>query len=166
MLSLHCMLIFLAETHDGYKGVTRQMKHINWSRHLLAGLVAEVVLLSAFALLFGNPISRGIIYTPQAGQSEKLLAVWFGIQPLPAVTPFWDQLFTFNARKVSVLALFFLWALCLVWGYAGQLARTGVAQGIGIRGALVGNGYAAPRNFLPVQHVWRAFQAYALSVGT
>ncbi len=112
------------------------MKHIKWSRHLLAGLVAEVVLLSVFVLLFGNPISRGIIYTPQAGQSEKLLAVWFGIQPLPAVTPFWDQLFTFNARKVSVLALFFLWALGLVWGYAsiggslpGQGWRKGLAFG-------------------------------------
>lgn len=115
------------------------MKSMHWGRAIGVAIVAYAVVFAAFLLLFGNPFSRQLIYSSVYGQSPKLLAVWMQIEPLPAVTPFWEDLFEFNLRKVGVLALFFPWFLAHVWifaqvahGLPGRGWRKGLGFGLGL----------------------------------
>ena len=112
------------------------MKRINWSSAIVSALAAYIVGFAAFLVLFGNPVVRNIIYTPQAGQSDKLLAMWLTLEPLPAVGPFWERLTTFGGRTSAVAGLLLLWAFGLVLIYAtvaealpGEGWRKGLAFG-------------------------------------
>lgn len=115
------------------------MVRIRWSRLVLAALAGEIALLVSFAFFFGNPISRRLLYTPQAGQSPKLLSVWLNIQLVPVATPFWEQFLSFNARKIAVLAAFYLWTLGLAFAcmyLANKLPAHGWRKGLIFGGLL------------------------------
>ena len=127
------------------------MKRINWSSAIVTALVAYVVGFAAFLALFGNPVVRNIIYTPQAGQSDKLLAMWLTLEPLPAVGPFWERLTTFGGRTSAVAGLLLLWAFGLVLIYAT------VAE------ALPGEGWR--KGVLPFQSAGRAIRHRAPRAG-
>lgn len=117
----------------------RTGNQIHWGRAVLAAFVANIVTLVSLGLLFGNPLIRDIIYTEQAGQSAKALAVWLELEPLPAVTPFWDDFLDFSARRLAVQGLLLLWTLGLVVIYAkieysltGNRVRKGLLFGVGV----------------------------------
>lgn len=112
---------------------------IQWGRTLAAALAAETVGLLGFLALFGNPLSRRLIYSPALGQSEKLLAVWTTLPPAPALTPLWGDLLAFTPRKVLALGLLYLWAFGLALVYLvvsaalpGRGWRKGLAFGLGL----------------------------------
>ena len=94
------------------------MNVFNWKKGALAALAGFLVGLVAFLILFGNPLSQSIIYEPGSGQSQKLIDMWTTIEPLPALTPFFSDLFAFSPRKLLVMALLYLWAFGLVGLYA------------------------------------------------
>lgn len=57
------------------------MKHhigseISWGRLIGASVVAYVVAVASLTILFGNPLIERILFTEQAGQSDKVLSVW------------------------------------------------------------------------------------------
>lgn len=102
------------------------MAQIRWSRLLGATAAAYVVAVGSLTLLFGNPLAERILFTDDGGQAGKVLAVWFEHEPLPAVTPFWDQLGDLEGRGFAVQGMLFLWALALVVFYAlGWVNRPG-----------------------------------------
>ena len=112
------------------------LKRLDWPKATLTTIITYVLGFASFLVLFGNPISRSLIYTSKMGQSDKLLSVWFTLEPSPAVTPFWDEIVIFSGRKLAVLALLFLWTFSLVLIYAtvkdalpGQGWRKGLAFG-------------------------------------
>ena len=116
---------------------------IHRGRTLAAALAAEGVGLLGFLALFGNPISRRLIYSPAFGQSEKLLAVWSTLPPPPALTPLWEDLLTFTPRKVLALGLLYFWALGLAVLFTvvspalpGREWRKGLAFGTGLWAAV------------------------------
>lgn len=101
---------------------------IQWLRALLAAVVAYVVFVTAMTVLFGNPGTERILYTDQAGQSPKVLAMFFDIEPRPAVFWVWDDLGEIGARGAVVEAMLLVWALGLVLLYAyGWVNRPGPA---------------------------------------
>ncbi len=59
---------------------------VTWRRVLVATLVAGAVMQAATALLWMNPITQRIIFTPEFGQSQKLINVWRLWEPLPRIT--------------------------------------------------------------------------------
>ena len=96
-------------------------------------LVAFVIGFTSYALLFGNPISERLIFSPAFGQSPKLLAVLQSIEPLPAVGPGWQDLLSFSPRRALVLALIYLWVvgLTLIFGaVARALPGSGWRRGL------------------------------------
>lgn len=95
-----------------------QDKSINWARVVLSTLAANVATFVSLGLLFGNPVIRDILYTERAGQSAKAIAVWLTLEPLPAVSPFWDDVFAISSRKIAVHGLLLLWTFGLVVIYA------------------------------------------------
>lgn len=94
------------------------MTQIRWSRLLGATAAAYVVAVGSLTLLFGNPLAEGLLFTDEAGQTDKVLAVWLELDPLPAVTPFWDQIGDIEGRGFAVQGMFVLWAFALVVVYA------------------------------------------------
>lgn len=106
---------------------------VDWSRALLAAVVAFVVFVTAMTVLFGNPVVERILYTDQAGQSPKVLAMFFDIEPRPAVFWVWDDLGAIGARGAAVEAMLLVWALGLVVLYAyGWVGRPGPAWRRGV----------------------------------
>lgn len=63
------------------------MAQIRWSRLLGATAAGYVVAVRSLTLLFGNPLAERLLFTAEAGQSNKVLAVWLELEPLAAVTP-------------------------------------------------------------------------------
>ncbi len=117
----------------------RRKTEVRWGRTLAAALAAEAVGLPGFLVLFGNPLSRRLIYSPAYGQSEKLLAVWSTLPPPPALTPIWSDLLAFTPRKVLALGLLYLWTFGLALVYPvvspalpGRGWRKGLAFGLGL----------------------------------
>lgn len=96
----------------------RNPESVQWGRAVISAFAANIVTLGSLGLLFGNPFISGLIYTDRAGQSEKVLSVWLEMEPLPAVTPMWDDMLDFNPRRLAVHALLLLWSLGLVVIYA------------------------------------------------
>lgn len=90
---------------------------VSWSRIVLAGIAANVTTLVALGLLFGNPLVEPILYTQQAGQSPKVLSMFF-TEPLPVVTPFWDAALQVSPRKLAVQGMLLVWSLALVVVFA------------------------------------------------
>lgn len=114
---------------------------IRWPRVVLAALLGYVVLFTALTFLLGNPIISDILFTPGAGQSEKVLAVFFAQEPLPALTPLWDDAFNYEqaGRKVAVQFWLFLWMLGIAVIFAivkesipGQGWQKGLWLGLGV----------------------------------
>ncbi len=115
---------------------------VDWPRALLAAVAAFVAFIATMTLLFGNPVVERVLYTDQAGQSPKVLAMFFEVQPRPAVFWLWDDLPAnvgdLGARGAAVEALLFVWALALVFLYAatgwadgpGSVWRRGVGFGV------------------------------------
>jgi hypothetical protein len=109
------------------------MKPINWSRAIVATLVAFVVTQLAFVILFGNPAVQAWYYTTAAGQSEKFAAVWNTLQPLPSLSANWAKLADASARTYAVMGLLLIWTFLLVIVYAVVapcLPGTGWRKGI------------------------------------
>ncbi|MFQ5945774.1 MAG: hypothetical protein ACE5NC_05915 [Anaerolineae bacterium] len=77
--------------------------NVRWSRAVVAGLVAFAAVFPVAVFLFGNPLSRRIVFTTDFGQSSKLLANWLETQPIPPVGPFWEDLLAFTPEKVGIL---------------------------------------------------------------
>ena len=94
------------------------MERIRWGRLVVASFAAYVASVGSLTLLLGNPFIEEILFTGDAGQSEKVLSVWFELEPLPAVTPLWEELANLEARAFAVQAFLFLWAAALVLLYA------------------------------------------------
>lgn len=94
------------------------MNQITWSRIIGASVVADVVAVASLSVLFGNPFMERVLFTGQAGQSDKVLSVWLEQEPLPAVTPFWDDLGEIDGRGLAVQGLLPVWAFALVLVYA------------------------------------------------
>lgn len=94
------------------------MERINWGRFVFASFAAYVTAVGSLTLLLGNPFIEEILFTGGAGQSEKVLSVWFDLEPLPAVTPLWEDLANLEARGFAVQVFLFLWATALVLLYA------------------------------------------------
>lgn len=102
------------------------MNQISWSRIIGASVIAYVVAVASLTILFGNPFIERTLFTEQAGQSDKVLSVWLEQEPLPAVTPFWDELGEINNRGLAVQGLLLVWVFALVLVYAlGWAHRTG-----------------------------------------
>lgn len=91
------------------------MKAQSWLRPWITALASFVTGFTTYAFLFGNPLSQRLIYSPDFGQSAKVLAVWQSIEPIPAVGPAWGDLLTFSGPKVLILGLLYLWAVGLVF---------------------------------------------------
>lgn len=94
------------------------MGKFNWQKGLITALAAVVVGLVLFLLLFGNPLSQRIIFSNEFGQSQKLIDSWTTIEPLPAVTPFFNHVLEVSPKKVAVILLLYLWTLGLVRLYS------------------------------------------------
>lgn len=77
--------------------------------------VSFVTGFTTYAFLFGNPLSERLIYSPEFGQSPKLLAVLRTMEPIPPVGPAWSDLLSLSGPKVLVLGLLYLWAVGLVF---------------------------------------------------
>lgn len=69
-------------------------------------------------LLFGNPVSRRVIFSTDFGQSQKLIDVWQSFEPVPPVTPFLEDAASLETSALPVILLLFLWTVGLVWIYA------------------------------------------------
>lgn len=109
------------------------MAQMRWSRLLVATAAAYVVAVGSLTLLVGNPLVERLLFTDEAGQSNKVLEVWLEQEPLPAVTPFWDQLGDMDGRGFVVQGLFVLWTFALVVVYAlGWVHRPGSEWSKGI----------------------------------
>lgn len=98
------------------------MKDLNWPRIGLATIAAHLTSLGALGLLFGNPLVERILFTDEAGQSSKVLSVFFEQEPLPTVTPLWGDVFEFSSRRLAVQGLLLLWSLSLVLLFAAVWA--------------------------------------------
>ena len=61
---------------------------INWKKLGIAIPVAAIVNLFVLYGLFMNPFSQKIIFSESLGQSQKLVAVWTQIEPVPQVISF------------------------------------------------------------------------------
>lgn len=94
------------------------MSQTSWSRIVVASVVAYVVAVASLTILLGNPFIERILFTNEAGQSEKVLSVFLQQEPLPAVTPFWDQLREIEARGFAVQGMLLWWAFAVVIVYA------------------------------------------------
>lgn len=94
------------------------MSRIRWRRVLGASVVAYMTAIASLTILFGNPFIERILFTDEAGQSEKVLSVFLQQEPLPAVTPFWDQLGEIEARGFAVQGMLLVWAFAVVIVYA------------------------------------------------
>ena len=113
------------------------MRRINWRRLLITSVVAYIVAVASLTLLLGNPFIARVLFTEDAGQSDKVLSVWMEQEPLPAVTPFWDDLGVIDGRGLAVQAMLLLWAFGLVVVYAfgwgdrpGRPVWRGVSLGV------------------------------------
>src|SRR5690606_14871622 len=60
--------------------------HINWINAVITAVVSFLAGLVVLVLSFGNPFSYNLIYTENAGQSPKVIAVWQTLEPVPPVT--------------------------------------------------------------------------------
>jgi hypothetical protein len=78
-------------------------------------LVSFVTGFTTYAFLFGNPISERLIYSPDFGQSPKLLAVLQTMEPIPPLGPGWADLLSITGPKALTLGLLYLWAVGLVF---------------------------------------------------
>lgn len=94
------------------------MEKFNTRKGLIAALAAVAVGLVLFLILFGNPLSQRIIYSNEFGQSQKLIDIWKTVEPLPAITPFVDNLFDVTPKKFSVILILYFWTLGVVRLYA------------------------------------------------
>jgi hypothetical protein len=104
------------------------MRQISWGRAVSASVVAFVVAVGSLTLLFGNPLIERLLFTSESGQSSKVLSVWLEQEPLPAVTPLWDDLADITGRGVAVQVLLLIWATALVLLYVlGWAGRDGPA---------------------------------------
>ena len=102
------------------------MGRIGWTRFVVASLAAYATAVVSLTLLFGNPFIEGLLFSEDAGQSEKVLSVWFEQEPLPAVTPLWEDLGEIEERGFAVQGLLLLWAAAVVLVYAlGWVNRPG-----------------------------------------
>ena len=102
------------------------MSRISWRRLFAASVAAYLTAVASLTILFGNPVIERFLYTDAVGQSEKVINVFLEQEPLPAVTPFWDQLGEIDGRGLAVQAMLFLWAIAVVVVYAlGWADRTG-----------------------------------------
>lgn len=107
---------------------------VDWPRALLAAVAAFVVFVAAMTVLFGNPVVERILYTDQVGQSPKVLAMFFEVEPRPAVFWVWDDIGAIGARGAAVETMLLVWALALVLLYAatGWADRSGSAWRRGV----------------------------------
>ena len=117
---------------------------MSWVRILVAAVVAYVVSVVSLTLLLGNPVVERILYTDEAGQSDKVLAVFFEQEPLPAVTPIWDDVGDAvdrgdGLKVLTVQGLFFVWAVAVALLYAvawadrpGPWWRRGLIFGVAV----------------------------------
>lgn len=117
--------------------------NILWGRAIITAFLSNIVTVTSLSLLFGNPFIRQLIYTDRAGQSHKAVAVWLEIEPLPAVSPFWDRFLDLDARGLAVQGLLLLWSFGLVlingkieYVLAGSILRKGFLFGVGTWGVL------------------------------
>jgi len=98
-------------------------RRINWRRLLITSVVAYIVAVATLTLLLGNPFISELLFSEEAGQSEKVLSVWLEQDPLPAVTPFWGDLGEIDGRGMAVQAMLLVWALGVVLVYASGWAN-------------------------------------------
>jgi hypothetical protein len=110
----------IGSTNTG-KGL--MMRRINWRRLLITSVVAYIVAVATLTLLLGNPFISELLFSEEAGQSEKVLSVWLEQDPLPAVTPFWGDLGEIDGRGMAVQAMLLVWALGVVLVYASGWAN-------------------------------------------
>lgn len=113
-------------------------RSVSGLRLLGAGGGAFAVTMLAALLLWGNPLTRRLLLTPEFGQSDKLLAVWLYIPPRPKLDV-WDPQAFFSPGQLQMFALLFLLTLAHAWIYGairgalpGQGWRKGVGFGVGI----------------------------------
>lgn len=113
------------------------MRRISWRRLLITSVVAYVAAVASLTLLLGNPFISELLFSEEAGQSDKVLSVWLEQEPLPAVTPLWADLDEIDGRGFAVQAMLLLWASALVIVYAlgwrdgpGRPIRRGLTFGV------------------------------------
>jgi len=98
------------------------MERISWPRVAATTIAAHVTTFLVLGLLFGNPWVERVLFTDQAGQSPKVLSVFFEQEPLPAVTPAGEGALDVTTRRLTMQGLLFLWSLSLVLAFATTLA--------------------------------------------
>lgn len=115
------------------------MGQIRWARLIGVSVVAYLVAVGSLTVLFGNPFIERLLFTDQAGQSDKVLSAWLEQEPLPAVTPLWDDLAHIGPRGLAVQGLLLGWAFSVVLIYAlgwerrpGPVWRKGLSFGIAV----------------------------------
>lgn len=59
-------------------------RSINWKRLVSAAPLVAVIHMFLLYGLFMNPISLNVIFSENMGQSDKLIAVWNTLEPIPS----------------------------------------------------------------------------------
>lgn len=106
-----------------------------WRRVLGAGVVATVVQMLAFTVLFGNPWIKSLLFEAGNGQTEGVLEFWQG-DPQPTITPYGDVVE--GPRLLAVMGMLTLWGIAMA-GVFEYVRRVLPSNLIG-RGAAFGFG--------------------------
>lgn len=115
----------------------RIMNSINYPRLIAATLAAFFVMLLANIVLYGNPLTQTLYYSAAAGQSDKFVAAWNTLQPLPALSAKWSTLANPSGRTFAVQGLLLVWLFGVIFVFAklhatipGAGLRKGVNYGL------------------------------------
>lgn len=144
------------------------MSQIRWARLMGACLVAYLVAFSSLTVLFGNPVVERVLYTDEAGQSDKVLSAWLEQEPLPAVTPFWEDIGNIDGRFLAVQGLLLIWIFAVVLTYAlawshrpGSPWRRGATFGLAVWAIL----FVFFEAFVPFNILGEPFRLVLLELG-
>ncbi|GAA3767439.1 hypothetical protein [Salinactinospora qingdaonensis] len=106
---------------------------LRWGRVALATVAGVAVHSIVFTLLFGNPLVRGLLFTPESGQVDLVVDFWHG-SPAPALTPFGAV--EPGPRVLVVMAGLTVWLAIITAAF--ELVRGALPAGLWRRGLAVG----------------------------
>ena len=135
------------------------MNSINYPRLITATLAAFFVMLLANIVLYDNPLIQSVYYSA-AGQSDKFVAIWNTLQPLPALSAKWSTLANPSGRTFAVQGLLLVW----LFGVTFVFARLHAAiPGAGLRKG-VNYGFVVWALCFVFFDVWSHFNVMAMPV--
>ncbi len=109
------------------------MKPIHYPRLIAAAFAAFVITLLANIVLYGNPLTQTFYYSAAAGQSDKFVAIWNTLYPLPALSAKWSELANPGGRTFAVQGLLLVWLFGVTFVFAklhDAIPGTGLRKGV------------------------------------